>query len=133
MEKEAEFARIRGQIRWTGNGRFMFTGIDDGIRDGGSFHGLGYGLRLSVVMYDAAARRTVILKEATDTENFSLLSVADDGSEAAVLEESVISEKYWSEERKIKRREVRIKLTQPAKKRFFPPYWPFGQNSSLIL
>jgi hypothetical protein len=133
MKKEAEFAGIREQIGWIGNGRLVFTGIDEGIRDGGSFHGLGYGLRLSVVMYDAAARRTVILKEATDTENFSLLSVADDGSEAAVLEESVMSEKDWSEEGKIKRREVRIKLTQSAKKRFFPSYCPFGQNSSLVL
>ncbi|MDR1875736.1 MAG: hypothetical protein LBQ90_12090, partial [Synergistaceae bacterium] len=39
-------------------------------RWGGFFHGPGYGLRLSAVLYDASADALVVLREATATQNF---------------------------------------------------------------
>jgi hypothetical protein len=96
-EKIAEFPGIRGDLQWIDPVRFVFTRID-GIREGGSFHGLAYGLRLSVAMYDTIAREEIVLKKATDRSNFTLMAANADGDVVSVFEESVAFEEDWSDE-----------------------------------
>ena len=107
-EKFAEFPGIRGDVQWIDPVRFVLTRIDD-IRQG-RYLNLGYGLRLSVVMYDVDAREATVLKEATDTQNYSLLSVKGDRSGISVMEESVKSEKDWENEDKIETRIIEIAI-----------------------
>ncbi|MDR1020592.1 MAG: AmmeMemoRadiSam system protein B [Synergistaceae bacterium] len=107
MEKTAEFAGLRDTLVLLGPSRFMFTRID-GIREGGSFPGLGYGLRLSAVIYDTSFLNEIVLKEATDKQNFRTGEVSEDESSVTVTEEFVGSEKDWRDEGKIKTREIRV-------------------------
>jgi hypothetical protein len=108
MEKKAEFSGVRDGIAWLGDGmRFAFTRID-GIREGGRFFNLAYGLRLSAVLYDSAVGETIVLKEATDTQNFWFSSVSEDDENIAVTEEYVESPKDWADEGKIKQREITV-------------------------
>jgi hypothetical protein len=78
----------------------------------GAFRNLGYGLRLSVTMYDTAAKEAVILKNATDTQNFSLLSVSGDSGEMKLLiaEQRVSRERDWDNEAKIQNLEIEIEI-----------------------
>jgi hypothetical protein len=108
MEKSAEIAGLRENAVWIDPMRFVMTRIDD-IRDG-SFANLGYGLRVSVVMYDSAASETVILKEATDTRNYWLMEVIEDGGALSVIEESVKSQDDWGDEGKTEEREIRVEI-----------------------
>jgi hypothetical protein len=109
MEKTAELAGVCGSFAWVDGVRFLFTRIDD-IREGGSFPGLGYGLRVSAVMYDTAISEEIVLKKATDKQNFWTGKVSSDGTSVTVTEESVKSEKDWSNENKIKKREIKVKI-----------------------
>lgn len=90
MEKKAEFGGLREEVAWVDPLRFVMTRID-GIREGESFENLSFGLRLSVVLYDSALGETFVLKGATDTENYSLSEVTDDGN-AVVIETSATTE-----------------------------------------
>ena len=49
-----------------------------------------------------------VLKEATDTQNFILISVSDD--DVSILEKSVKSVKDWSDEDKIFDREISVPI-----------------------
>jgi hypothetical protein len=109
-EKIAEFGGIRGDIQWIDPARFALTRIDEDIREGGSFENLSYGLRLSVVMYDAGTKETTVLKESTDTQNYSFASVTDDGSAVTVIEQSVKSEADWGDEDKIEERVFEVEI-----------------------
>ena len=61
-----------------------------------------------MVMHDAAASRTTVLKEATDTKNYWLSSVRDGA--VTVWEDSVKSEKDWGDEDKIEGREITVEI-----------------------
>jgi hypothetical protein len=108
MGKGAELAGLRGNAVWIDHMRFVMTRIDD-IR-GGSFANLGYGLRVSVVMYDAAASETVVLKESTDTRNYWLKKVIEDGEALSIIEESVKSQDDLGDEEKTEEREIRVEI-----------------------
>jgi hypothetical protein len=74
-------------------------------------------MRLSVVMYDTAAKEATVLKEATATQNYSLDEVIEDGGAVMVTEESVISEKDWvidDEEQAETRKTREIRVEIPA-------------------
>jgi hypothetical protein len=108
MEKQAEFSGIRNVIEWLGDGmRFAFMRIDD-TREYGQFLNLAYGLKLSVVLYDSATGETVVLKEATDTQNFWFSGISEDGENVVISEEYVKSPKDWADEGKIKTREITV-------------------------
>ena len=108
MEKQAEFSGLREEIAWLDDGmRIVFTRID-GIREGGAFPGLSYGLQLSVILYDSAVEETIPLKEASVTKNFSFVSVSEDGEKITVLETSVRSPNDWADEEKIDEREISV-------------------------
>ncbi|MDR1622940.1 MAG: hypothetical protein LBS00_11250 [Synergistaceae bacterium] len=108
MEMIAGFSGIRGALAWIDSARFVFTAIGD-IREG-RFANLGYGLRFSVSMYDVPARQLIVLKEATETQNYSLWEVIEDGNAVTVIEESVKSEKDWGDEEKTETREIRVEI-----------------------
>jgi len=105
-EKMAEFSGARGQLAWIDPVRFVMTRIDD-TRE---FEEGGFGWRVSVVMYDTAAREEIVLKEATDTQNFWLEGVVEGGGALAVREESVKSEKDWGDEENTGNREIRVEI-----------------------
>jgi hypothetical protein len=112
LEKRAEFPGMRGQIQWLGDGmRFAFTRIDD-TRDTGDGVFSAYALKLSAVLYDSAAGETIVLKEATDKQNFRFGGISDDGEKIVITEESVKSPKDWGrkglEEGKITEREITV-------------------------
>ena len=107
MERRAEFTGLSEGAGWIDEARFVMTRIDD-IREGVAFLNLSYGLRVSVVMHDAAASRTTVLKEAADTKNYWLTSVGD--GVVTVWEDSVKSEKDWGDEDKIEGREITVEI-----------------------
>jgi hypothetical protein len=112
-EKLAEFSGIRGGIAWIDPVRFVMTSIDDTrelAEEGSSPFGASYYLRVSVVMYDTAEKEATVLKEATDTQNFWLSEIIEDGSALTVTEESVKSEKDWGIEEKTEEREIRVEI-----------------------
>ena len=111
MEKEEEIAGIRASAVWVDPVRFALTRIDD-IREiseaaTGPF---SYAWRVSVVLHDTVAGKTMILKEATDTKNYWLSEVIEDGSALIVREESVPSDKDWGDEDKTKENEIRVEV-----------------------
>jgi hypothetical protein len=111
MEKKTEIGGLREEHPfWIDPMRFVMTRIDDGIREGMSFANLSYGLRLSVVMVDASVSETTVLKGATDTANYTMYEVTDDGNVVTVIEESVKSEKDWAVEDQIETREIRVEI-----------------------
>ena len=107
MELLAALDGLRGTLVWVDPVRFMFTRIDD-IREGGSFPPLGYGLRLSAVVYDTSLGAATVLREATDTQNFWSGEAAGDGRSATVNEEYVDSAEDWGDEGKIMNRPLEI-------------------------
>ena len=107
-EKLAEFDGIRGMLEWIDPVRFVFTRIDDTREgEGGTFINVW---RVSVIMYDTAIREEIVLKEATDTKNFWFDEVIEDGAAVTATEEYVKSEKDWTDEDKIKTREIRVEI-----------------------
>ena len=108
-EKIFEFDGVRGQLAWIDPVRFVATRIDDGREERGEVYNL-QSLRFSVMMYDTARRETIVLKEATDTQNFWFPELIEDGSAVAVTEDSVKSAKDWDDEDKIERREIRVEI-----------------------
>jgi dipeptidyl aminopeptidase/acylaminoacyl peptidase len=108
MKKQAEFPGLSDGIQWLDDARFVFTRIDEDIREGGSFLNLGYGLRLSTVLYDSVPSKTIVLKEATDTQNFSFAEISNDGKNIVISEEYVKSPEDWGDEEKIQQREVTV-------------------------
>lgn len=108
-----ELSGLADNFQWLDPARLVYVRTD-GIRENGAFPGLGYGLELSVVLYDCAARRETPLRTATDTANFYLASVAPDGRMATLVEESVAAPADWGVEDKIKTRELEVPV--PAAK-----------------
>jgi hypothetical protein len=108
MEKKTEIPGIRGAV-WVDPVRFVLTRIDD-TRDTEDGVYSAYSLRVSVVMYDAAASETTVLKEATDTKNFWFDEVTNDGGALRIRESSVESEKDWGDEEKISERAIEVEI-----------------------
>ena len=105
-EKKAEFPGLRDGLWWLEDGmRLAFTRID-GVRDKGGFDNLGYGLKLSAVLYDSAVGEETVLKEATDTQSFLFRAIGDEDIEIA--EEYVESPEDWGDDEKIKEREIKV-------------------------
>ena len=88
--------------------RFAFTRID-GVRDEGSSDNLGYGLKLSAVLYDSALEEETVLKEATDTQSFRFRGIG--GENIEIAEEYVESPKDWGDDEKIKEREIKVPIS----------------------
>jgi hypothetical protein len=109
MKELESFGSIKDQFAWLDARRCVFTSIGEEIRDG-SFANLGYGLRLSVVLYDAAARKATILREATDTQNFMLSAVCFETFEVEIIENSVKSDEDWRDEAKIKKKKISVPI-----------------------
>lgn len=109
-QKIGELAGLRNSIQWLDGTRFICTRIDD-IRENGVFPGLAYGLKFSAVIYDAAMREEFVLKETTNTQNYLFNSVSADGASILLAEEYVESEKDWSDEGKVKTREIKVDVT----------------------
>jgi hypothetical protein len=109
MEKKTEIPGMRGTASWIDAGRFVVTRIDD-VRETESGIFSTYALRLSAVMYDTAAEETVVLKEATATQNFWCRELTDDGASITVWEDYVESEKDWGDDEKINTREIKVEI-----------------------
>jgi hypothetical protein len=109
--KKAEFSGMRGEMAWTGDGiRFVFTRIDDTREETGELANAPYWLRLSAVLYDSAVDETVVLKEATDTQNFRFTSLSEEDDNILLSEEYVKSPKDWADEDKVKTLEITVSV-----------------------
>jgi hypothetical protein len=107
LEKKAEVDGVKGAV-WIDPKRFVMTRID-GARDVPEpSPGRAFAYRASVVMYDAAASETAVLKESTDTKSYWLGEVIEEGGALSVREESVESEKDWGDEEKTGAREITV-------------------------
>jgi hypothetical protein len=109
MEKKAEIDGVKGAV-WIDPIRFVTTRIDDAREISGAISGRAFGYRVSVVMYDTAVSDTVVLKESTDTKNYWLNEVIEDGGALSVREESVKSQDDWGDEGKTEEREIRVEI-----------------------
>ena len=109
MEKKAEIDGVKGAV-WIDPIRFVTTRIDDTRDIPEPSSGRAFGYRVSVVMYDTAASETVVLKESTDTKNYWLNKVIEDGGALSVREESVKSQNDWGDEEKTEEREIRVEI-----------------------
>ena len=109
MEEKIEIPGVRGSASWIDAGRFVMTRIDD-VRETESGAFSMATLRLSAVMYDTVAEEAFVLKEATATKNYWCGGLADDGGSILIREDSVKSEKDWSDEEKITTREIKIEI-----------------------
>jgi hypothetical protein len=113
MTKKAEFTGVRGEIGWLPDEgvRFAFTRID-GPRETEDGEYDPYALKLSAVVYDPSVKEEVVLKEATDKQNFRFSGFSDGG--VVIIEETVESEKDWGQEGfdggKIKEREITVEV-----------------------
>lgn len=105
-----EFTALRMELVWLDPHRLVYNQIGDDIRDNGTFLNLSYGVRLSVVLYEVPLNKTVVLKEATDTQNFWLGEVVEDGAAVTVDEESVKTPADWDDENKIEHRQIRVEI-----------------------
>ena len=108
-EKAMELRGLRDGLMWIDPLRVVYTRID-GPRENGSFAGLGYALKVSVAMYDTAAREETTLKEADARNNFWLTDLTKDAARAVVTEESVKSEGDWDDAEKIGYREIKVDI-----------------------
>lgn len=111
LRKAAEFSGLR-DLAWLDPHRFAFTRIDD-VRDTGSGVFRVTALRLSAVLYDAAAEAETVLKTADETRSYTFQSLSEDGSEIHLTELSVESPKDWDDMEKIRERELAVAYTQP--------------------
>jgi hypothetical protein len=105
LEKKAEIDGVKGAV-WIDPIRFVMTRIDDA-------HDIpepAFVYRVSVVMYDTAASETVVLKESTDTKNYWLDEVIEEGAALSVREQSVESPDDWADEEKIGTREITVPI-----------------------
>lgn len=109
MKKMAEYPGLRGSWMWIDPYRCVFTRIDD-TREEGFGLGFGYGLKLSVVMYDVMMQEEFVLKQATDTANYVFQVV--DGDELVIDEEWVEKTADWDD--LSKRHEKKIRIEVPA-------------------
>ncbi len=109
MEQKIEIPGTRDSASWIDVGRFAMTRIDD-VRETETGVFSMAALRLSAVMYDAIAEELVVLKEASATKNYWCEGLSEDGGSIIILEDSVKSEKDWSNEEKIKTRKIKIEI-----------------------
>lgn len=106
-KKLTDLAGTRGGLAWVDPVRFVMTRIDDARADADD---AVVGLRVSVVLVDVAAGETVVLKEATATQNFWLETVVEDGKAVTVREDSVKAEQDWADEDKITSQNLRVEI-----------------------
>lgn len=111
-EKIAELSGVRGALAWLDPVRFVMTRIDD-ARTGPNYENRGgqaFGLRTSIVMFDAATKETSVLKESTARQNFWFDDVIENGNAISGREEYVKSEDDWGDEKKEQTRDIRIEV-----------------------
>ena len=111
MEKQAELSGFRGEIAWVDSARFVFTRIDDIREDMLAI--TRYAFKCSVIMYDAAEKKEIVLKEASDTQGFAFIATSEDGESVVISETSVESPKDWQDwenEEKIKEKEISVPI-----------------------
>jgi hypothetical protein len=110
-EKIGEIAGIRGGLTWIDPVRFVMTRIDDARAfEEEPAYGPAYGWRVSIVMFDASAKKTIVLKESTDTQNFWFMGIIEDGKALSGREDRVKSEGDWGDDEKIESRDIRINI-----------------------
>jgi hypothetical protein len=123
MNKKAEFDGIEDHIAWMPDGeRFVFARAD-GTRDTSDMENDPYAPKVSAVLYDSAAGEEIVLKEATETQNYYLGGqpwendvriVTLDGEDIALSEESVKSPEDWGgagmEAGKYERRDIEVPI-----------------------
>ena len=107
--RNGEFDSFAGAFVWIDPIRFVYTRIDD-TRDLGTADGSGYGLKLSVVLFDTATYDSTVLKEADETHNYYVDGLIKNESAVNVTEESVATEKDWGSEDKLQSREIRVEI-----------------------
>jgi hypothetical protein len=114
-ERIGEIAGLRGDVAWLDPVRFVMTRIDD-TRDfeKDPADGPAFGWRVSIVMFDVAAKETIVLRESTDTQNFWFKQVVEGENALSGVEDYVESEGDWSDEEKIKSRDIRIEIPAAA-------------------
>ncbi|MDR2613136.1 MAG: hypothetical protein LBG06_10075 [Deltaproteobacteria bacterium] len=112
LEKLGDAVGVRHEIRWAGDGRLVYTRIDD-IREGGAFPGLGYGLRLSVAMFDADSPGETVLLQSDDTRDYRLAGLVPGRDAAVATELSVGSPRDWGEADRIVSRTVEVAIPDP--------------------
>jgi hypothetical protein len=110
MKERVSFGGLKWQIEWLDARRLVFTRIGDDIREGGFSPGLGYGLALSAVVYDAVSGETIVLKEATATRNYMFSLVNTETNVIQLTEQFVESERDWGDEEKIGEREITVPI-----------------------
>ena len=111
-EKLTELAGIRGSLAWLDPVRLVMTRIDD-TRGGPNYENRGgpaFGWRTSIVMFDIASKKIVVLKESTATQNFWFDSIIQGGKALNGREDYVTSESDWGDEAKEKKRQIRIEI-----------------------
>jgi ankyrin repeat protein len=113
--KKAELNGLRDQLEWFDENRFVYTKIEsNGIREGGSFPGFSYGLKLSAAVYDVGEGEEIVLKEATNTQNFYYSSLTETGVDFELTEEYVEFPEDWGDEGKIRSRKIRVPIPLPG-------------------
>jgi hypothetical protein len=111
-EKITEFSGILNEFAWVDSTRFVLTRID-GTRENPNYEkrgGRAFGLRTSIVMFDTAAKETVVCKEASATQNFWFTKVIEGGKALEGWEQYVESENDWGDEEKELTRDIRIEV-----------------------
>jgi hypothetical protein len=108
MKKWAEFAVQRGcEGEWLGDGmRFVSTRIDDTRENGSPSQGTGFGVKLSVVLYDSPIDEMTVVKEATDTQNFAFAGIS--GDDIVISENYVKSPDDWADDEKVEMRKIKV-------------------------
>ncbi|MBL3592324.1 MAG: hypothetical protein JMJ93_02300 [Synergistaceae bacterium] len=109
FEKKATFRGL-GSAAWIDAFRFVFT--RDDASKGPRSDGLGQEGWISVVIYDAAMGEEIVIKEATETEDYLLCGVNVDEETLEILGRSVKTEEDWKDEEKIE--DVEIVVPIPA-------------------
>jgi hypothetical protein len=123
INKKAEFDGMRDHIAWMPDGeRFVFARAD-GTRDTPDGDNDPYAPKVSAVLYDPEVGEEIVLKEATETQNYYLGGqpwendvriAALDGEDIVLTEQSVKSPKDWGgagmEAGKYEERDIKVPI-----------------------
>jgi hypothetical protein len=109
MELKMEVAGFKDNVQWLDKSRIVLTRFD-GYRGDENAPVPDLRPKLSAVILEAAPLRTVILKEATATQNYLFDSVTPDGVEINLTEKAVSNAVDWVFEDKVSSKDIRVKI-----------------------
>ncbi len=107
--RKAEFVSA-GRFFWVDPLRFVFNSVDE--RKGPRVKNWQYrgneGWRCSVVLYDTVEKSLTVLKQATDTRNYTVTECDGESGELEIWEHFVKKVKDWNDDTKVQSRDFRI-------------------------